>query len=431
MSTETESGRTTSPSDAGPLNVALLYAARAARGFGDGFAVIILPSYLAELGFTASEIGLVASAALLGTAVVTLSVGLIGARHDLRKLLLASALAMVATGLAFANIEWFPLIILAAFAGTTNPSSGDIGVFVPLEHAMLARDVPDHDRTRSFAAYSLIGGLSTAAGALAATAPDLLVSAGFDTIRALQAMFYVYAALGLMAAGLYRRLPHLRDSDALRPQNSALGPSRRIVYRLAALFSLDAFAGGFAVQSLVALWLFERFDLSLTAASLFFFWSNTLSAFSYPVAARLSKRFGLVNTMVFTHIPSSLCLILAALLPNLMLVMALLLIRSALSQMDVPTRSSYVMAVVTPPERPAAASVTAVPRSLASAISPALAGALLAMPFSGLPLVICGGLKIVYDMTLLRSFRHLRPPEEVHNRDRNCRPPSEGEGSHD
>jgi predicted MFS family arabinose efflux permease len=178
------------------------------------------------------------------------------------------------------------------------------------------------------------------------------------------------------------------------------------------LFSLDSFGGGFAVQSLLALWLFERFDLSLAAAGLFFFWSGVLTAFSYPVAAWLSKRIGLINTMVFTHIPSSIFLILAAFSPSLPLALGLLLIRSALSQMDVPTRTSYVMAVVTPPERTAAASLTAVPRSLASSLSPALAGALLATPFSGLPLVVCGVLKIVYDVALLTSFRHIKPPEE-------------------
>jgi MFS family permease len=196
-----------------------------------------------------------------------------------------------------------------------------------------------------------------------------------------------------------------------------LGPSRRTVYKLAALFSLDAFAGGFTVQSLLALWLFERFDLSLAAASAFFFWSNVLSAFSYPVAARLGQRFGLVNTMVFTHIPSSICLILAAFSSNLTIVLALLLMRSALSQMDVPTRTSFVMAVVTPAERTAAASITAVPRSLASSISPAISGALLSTAFIGLPLVICGGLKIVYDLALLFSFRHMKPPEERERRD--------------
>jgi len=195
--------------------------------------------------------------------------------------------------------------------------------------------------------------------------------------------------------------------------SAPLGPSRGVVYKLAGLFSLDAFAGGFVVQSLLALWLFTRFDMSLSAASVFFFWTSTLSAFSYPVAAWLSKRFGLVNTMVFTHIPSSLFLIAAAFSPNLILALALLLLRAALSQMDVPTRTSYVMAVVTPGERTAAAGVTAVPRSLASSISPAMSGVLLAMPFSGLPLVICGVLKITYDVVLLFSFRHVKPPEET------------------
>jgi len=393
-------------------DVHLLYAARAARGFGDGFAIIILPAYLSELGFGPFQIGIVASAALLGTAAVTLAIGFLAPGRNLRNLLLVGAFATVATGLAFQATEQFAFVLVVAFIGTMNPSSGDIGLFVPLEHAMLAREAPDHDRTRIFAHYSLIGGLSTAAGALAAAAPTALVSVGASYIDALKAMFYFYAALGLLAAAIYRYLPHAQPHElASRPV--ALGRSKGIVYKLAALFSLDAFAGGFAVPSLVALWLFERFGLSLTAASLFFFWSNVLAAFSYPVAARLAKRFGLVNTMVFTHIPSSLCLILAAFSTNLMAVLGLLLVRSALSQMDVPTRTSYVMAVVTPPERPAAASITAVPRSLASSLSPALAGALLASSFSGLPLVVCGGLKIMYDVALLFSFRHTKPPEEL------------------
>jgi MFS family permease len=185
------------------------------------------------------------------------------------------------------------------------------------------------------------------------------------------------------------------------------------VYKLAGLFSLDSFAGGFVVQSLLALWLFERFELSLSAASVFFFWSSVLTAFSYPVAAWLAQRIGLINTMVFTHIPSSIFLMLAAFSSDLIVALGLLLVRSALAQMDVPARSSYVMAVVTPAERAAAASVTAVPRSLASSLSPAMAGALLASPFSGLPLVLCAILKIAYDLGLLYSFRHVRPPEEI------------------
>jgi len=214
-----------------------------------------------------------------------------------------------------------------------------------------------------------------------------------------------------VAACIYIRVPP-RPATTGQRRAATLGPSRHIVYKLAALFSLDAFAGGFVVQSLLALWLFERFDLPLTSASLFFFWSGVLSAFSFPVAARLSRRFGLVNTMVFTHIPSSVCLILAALSSTLPLALTLLLMRAALSQMDVPTRSSYVMAVVTEVERPAAASFTSVPRSLAAAASPAMAGALFAASYQAWPLVICGVLKIAYDLLLLSQFRHLKPPEE-------------------
>ena len=316
------------------------------------------------------------------------------------------------TGLIFPWAETLALVLLVAFVGSINPSGGDLGMLVPLEHALLTKETADRDRTGVFARYSLIGALTAAVGALAAALPELLAAHGWPKLGAIKLMFYLYAALGLLAALLYARLPRDHTHADSRPK-SALGPSRGVVYKLAALFSLDSFAGGFAVQSLIALWLFERFDLSLAAASLFFFWSNVLTAFSYPVAARLGRRFGLVNTMVFTHIPSSLCLILAAFSPNLVIVLTLLLVRSALSQMDVPTRTSYVMAVVTPAERAAAASVTAVPRSLAAAVSPALAGALLSTSFAGLPLVICGVLKIAYDVALLFSFRHIKPPEET------------------
>jgi MFS family permease len=392
-------------------SVFYLYAARAARGFGDGFAAIILPAYLIEIGFNPLQIGIVATAALLGSAATTLLVGFLAPRYDLRTLLLACAVLMIITGIAFPHIQHLVFLAAVAFIGTINPTTGDIGVHVPLEQAALAQRAADKERTHIFARYSLIGALSIAAGALAAGAPDLLVSFGIGKVAALQAMFYVYAVLGLLGAAFYALLPRSATHDSA-PQSTGLGPSRRTVYKLAALFSLDSFAGGFAVQSLMALWLFERFELSLATASIFFFWSNVLAAFSYPVAARLGARFGLVNTMVFTHIPSSLCLILAAFAPNLTMVLALLLVRSALSQMDVPTRTSYVMAVVTPAERTAAASVTAVPRSLASAISPTLSGALLSASFLALPLVICGVLKIVYDLSLLLSFRHIKPPEE-------------------
>jgi len=388
----------------------LLYAARGVRGFGDGFAVIILPAYLSAIGYTPVEIGLVATAALLGSSLLTLAVGFIAPRHDLRSMLILGAGLMVATGIVFPQVEHIAFVMLVAFIGTINPQSGDAGVLVPLEHAMLARGVADAERTRAFARYSLTGALATAAGSLAAATPDLLVAAGFTRIASFQAMFYGYAALGLVGAALYRQLP--RAQAAERGTSTPLGPSRWTVYKLAALFSLDSFAGGLVVQSLLALWLFERFDLSLSAASVFFFWTGVFTAFSYPVAAWLSRRIGLINTMVFTHIPSSLFLIMAAFSPDLIVALGLLLVRSALAQMDVPARSSYVMAVVTPAERTAAAGVTAVPRSLASSMGPAFAGMLIATPFSGLPLVICGVLKITYDLALLVSFRHVKPPEE-------------------
>jgi MFS family permease len=391
--------------------MALLYLGRGVRGFGDGFATIILPAYLTVIGYGPVEIGMVLSASLLGTAVLTLAVGVIAPRHDLRTLMLFGAALMALTGLAFPQVQHIALVAVVAFVGTINPSGGDLGVLVPLEHTMLARSISDRERTHAFARYSLIGALSGAIGTLAAAAPDFLMRAGIDKPDAFKTMFYAYALLGLVCVLLYRFLPHVRSAETVAAQ--PLGPSRGVVYKLAALFSLDAFAGGFIPQSLLALWLFERFNLSISAASVFFFWSGILGAFSFPVAARIARHIGLVNTMVFTHVPSSLFLIVAAFSSDLKVALGLLLLRSALSQMDVPTRTSYVMAVVTPAERAAAASVTAVPRSLASAVSPTLGGALLATSFSGLPLVVCGVLKIAYDFALLYSFRHIKAPEET------------------
>ena len=394
-----------------PRDILSLYVARGLRGFGDGFAIIILPVYLSAIGLSPQEIGLVASASLLGTAALTLITGFIAPRCELRTLFLAGAGLIAFTGMVFPALETIAPILLLAFVGSINPSSGDLGMLVPLEHALLTKETVDRDRTSVFAKYSLIGSLTSAVGSLAAALPEMLASSGWSKLSALKLMFYGYAALGMLAALLYRRLP--RDHSRSDAPRAALGPSRNVVYRLAALFSMDAFAGGFVVQSLLALWLFQRFDMSLEAASLYFFCASLLGAISFPVAAWLSRRIGLINTMVFTHIPSSLCLIAAAFCSSLTAVLSLLLVRAALSQMDVPTRSSYVMAVVTPAERTAAASVTAVPRSLASSISPAIAGFMLAGPFSGLPLVVCGCLKIGYDLALLAMFRHNKPPEEI------------------
>ena len=396
-------------------SVRTIYTARAIRGFGDGFAVIVLPAYLAEIGLDPFGIGVVATAALLGSAALTLAFGFLAVRSGLRRLLLCGAALMIMSGLGFPYSEHLAVLVVVAFLGTVNPNSGDSGILVPLEHAILAGQASDSARTRTFATYSFIGGMTAAAGSLAAALPDLLVSLSFARLDALRSMFFGYAALGVVSALLYARLPSgARSAAATGEGLSSLGPSRTKVYKLAALFSLDAFAGGFAVQSLVALWLFERFGVSLAAAALFFFWANVLSAFSYPVAVRLARRFGLINTMVFTHIPSSLCLFALVFASDVNVVYGFWLLRSLLSQMDVPTRTSYVMAVVTPPERAAAASVTAVPRALASAISPTIAGALYTTSLFGWPFVICGTLKITYDLLLLYSFRHDRPPEERH-----------------
>ena len=387
-----------------------IYIARALRDFGDGFVALLLPVYLSALGLGAFEVGVVATLALLGSALTTLAIGAYGGRFDQRLLLIAASAVMVATGLAFAAADSYAIIACVAFAGTANPSSGSVSIFVPLEHAVLTRSVADAERTKMFARYGLMGALAAAAGSLAAASPEFLATVGVSTLTALKLMFVFYAGLGLAGALVYTRLP----PEPPLPQTTAaaLGPSRAVVYKLAALFSIDAFAGGFAVQSLVAFWLFSKFGISLATAGWFFFGAGLLAAFSFPVAAWLARHIGLVNTMVYTHIPSSICLILAAIVPNMYVALALLLIRSALSQMDVPTRSSYVMAVVTPPERTAAASFTSVPRSLAAAASPVLAGALFAAGFQVWPFVICGVLKIGYDLALLWTFRHVRPPEE-------------------
>jgi MFS family permease len=400
-----------------PPAATLLLSARGLRAFADGFVALLLPVYLSSLGFDALAIGILTTATLLGSAVLTLAVGLTAHRLAPRPLLLGAALLMLATGFCFALFgDFWPLVVIG-FVGTLNPSAGDVSLFLPLEQSLLAHGVADDKRTALFARYSLVGSLVGALGALAAGLPELasaalpLVGVPVSGMAALQAMFVLYGLIGGVAFLLYRRLPREAAASA-GPEKQPLGKSRGIVLTLAALFSLDSFGGGFFVQSLLALWLFDHFGLSLAAAASFFFWAGVLTAFSYLVAVRIAGRIGLVNTMVFTHIPSSLCIMAVPFVPQLGIVLALLLLRAALSQMDVPTRSSYVMAVVTPAERAAAASLTAVPRSLASAISPMIAGWLMTVSAFAWPLLIGGALKIVYDLLLLAMFRGVKPAEE-------------------
>jgi MFS family permease len=382
------------------------------RAFGDGFVSVLLPLHLALLGMSNLEVGAVATATLLGSAALTLLVGFVAYRIGRRVLLLRASLRMIATGIGFALLRDFWPLILVAFVGTLNPSSGDVSVFLPTEQALLPHTTSDQQRTALFARYSLVGSLIGALGSLCAGLPGFLSAhSAIPLGHAIDGMFVLYAMLGLAALLLYRGL-----SGAIEPSGAALtvplGPAKGIVYKLAAVFSLDSFGGGFVVQSLLALWLFQRFGLSVATAGVVFFWSGTLAAMSSLVAVRIARRIGLLNTAVFTHLPANLLLILTPFMPTLELAVLLLLLRSALSQMDVPVRTSYVMAVVSPQERPAAASVTAVPRSLAAAVGPVLSGWLLSLSVFGWPLVVGGVLKGIYDLLLLGMFRTVRPPEE-------------------
>jgi MFS family permease len=399
-----------------------LLVAKGLRAFGDGYVSLLLPVYLLELGYTPLEVGIIATATLLGSGFLSLAVGLHAYRFHYRSLLLAATALMAATGIGFAFVTDFWPLIAIAFVGTLNPSSGDVSVFLPLEHAMLSRVVEDRDRTAVFARYSIVGSLVAALGSLAAGLPSVVVDEwGVSSRAAMQAMFVLYALTAVVTALVYRGLP-AAPTAAAHQASAPLTQSKGRVYTLAALFSLDAFAGGLVVQSMLALWLYQRHGLSPAAAGTIFFWTGILSAISFLAAVRIANRIGLVNTMVFTHIPANICLVLVPFAESLYVVVALLLVRSALSQMDVPTRSSYVMAIVTPEERPAAASVTAVPRSLASAASPFIAGYLLGFSTFGWPLVAAGGLKIAYDLMLLAMFRRVRPPEEEPGTDHGAMP---------
>ena len=386
---------------------------RGLRAFGDCYVSLLLPVYLVTLGFSPFHVGLLATVTLLGSGILTFVVGLYAHRYEYRTLLICGALLMAASGVGFAAVTDFWPLLLIAFLGTLNPSGGGVGVFLPIEHAAISRAAADTERTIVFARYSLVGSLVAAFGALLAGAPELMVSRLDVSMKsALQAMFVLYALFGIAAALVYAGLPqagHTQRQDKRR----ALEKSRKMVYKLAALFCLDSFAGGLILDALLVLWLFEKFDLAPALAGAIFFWTGVLSAFSYLVAAHIARRIGLVNTMVFTHMPSSVFLILVPFMPTLGWAIALLLARSALSQMDVPTRTSYVMAIVPPEERPAAASITSVPRTFAAALGPVVAGSLLSTSSFGVPLIIAGSLKIAYDLMLLYTCRNVRPPEEI------------------
>lgn len=400
------------PKDVPPDTRRLLFA-KALRAFTDGVVSIVLPVYLLRLGYGAFHVGAIVASTLLGSALLTLAIGLFAHQFPGRRLLLGASLLMAATGGLFANVHDFWPLLTVAFVGTINPSAGDVSIFLPLEQALLAGTISPRRRTALFARYSLIGAMAGATGTLAAGLPEIIARrSGISETSILQSVFLIYAAVGLGVWQIYRSLSS-RTAVQEFPSSRALRQSRKIVFQLAMLFSLDAFGSGFFVQSLLALWLFRTFHLSVVSASSILFWMGLCSAVSYLIAVPISERFGLINTMVFTHLPANFLLVLVPFAPNLPIAIALLVARSALSEMDVPTRTSYVMAVVKPDERPAAASITAVPRSLASSLSPLLAGYLLSISTFGWPLIFGGMLKAMYDILLLLRFRHVRPPEEA------------------
>jgi MFS family permease len=387
-----------------------LIGTRAARGFADGIASVLLASYLSRLGFTPLQIGAIATATLFGSAALLLAVGLLGHRYRRRTVLLASAALMCGTGVAFYLATGFWALLAVAFLGTLNPSAGDVTLFLPTEQAVLAESGEPRDRTSLFAWYNLAGALAGALGSLSAGLPDALAPG--SAAEAERAAFLVYAALGAGSALAYSKLsPHLEPPPSA-PGGAPLQKSRGVVLQLAGLFSLDAFGGGFVVQSIVALWLFRRFALPVSTAGAIFFAVNLLGALSQLVSARIAARIGHVRTMVFTHLPANVFLVLAGMMPSLPLAALFLLLRAMLSQMDVPARQAYVMALVPREERAAAASVTNVPRSLAAAIGPLFAGALLQTSLFGWPLVCAGALKITYDLLLYENFAR-RPPVEA------------------
>jgi MFS family permease len=391
----------------------LLLATRALRGLADGAVSVLLPGYLTAIGFSPIRVGAIVFGTLLGSAALTLWVGLATDRLGRRRVLLAACILMMATGAGFALTSSFWPLFVVAVVGTLNPSAGDVSLFLPVEQAALAEAAEARDLTAMFAAYNVAGALAGAFGALASGVPAILAARhGWALAPALRSGFVAYSIVAMIAFGVYRRLSPAIEVERQPIKTAPLAKSRAIVIRLSALFSIDAFGGGFVIQSLMALWLFRRFNISIQVAGSFFFAAGILGSMSQFVSSALAARFGRINTMVFTHIPSNAMLIVAALMPTPALAMGFLLLRASASQMDVPARQSYVMAVVPPEERAAAATVTNVPRSLASAFAPLPAGAMLNSSIFGWPLICAGVLKTIYDIALLIQFRAVKPADE-------------------
>jgi MFS family permease len=366
---------------------------------------VLLAGYLTSIGFTPLEVGAIVTATLLGSAALTIALGLAGHRLACRRVLLGASVLMLATGIGFAGVTAFWPLLVVAVLGTLNPSAGDVSVFLPAEQAALAHTTAPHHRTGMFAWYNVAGNFAGALGALASGFPALLAQGhGLGLGVADRLGFAVYSLVAVATGIIYRGLGHTVETGR-DPVGGPLARSRRIVVHLAALFSLDSFGGGFVVQSLLVLWLYRRFQLSPSVTAGVFFGAGVLGGLSQLVSPVLAARIGLVRTMAYTHLPANLLLIAAGLVPSAPLAIACLLLRAALSQMDVPARQALVMTVVPPEERAAAASVTNVPRSLAAAVPPLFTGLMLGRSVVGWPLVCGGLLKALYDVLLLVQFR--------------------------
>ena len=392
-----------------------ILAARAVRNFAYGFLSVLLGIYLEALGYTAVHVGVVLMATLLGSALLSLLFAAVADRWGRRRLLAGSAGLMAVAGTIYALGAPYPVLILGALTGTLGTTSGEVGPFLSLEQAILPETCPDTRRTQLFSLYNLQGSVAASLGALCAGLPALLQGwFGIERLVALKLMLVLYALLAIATLRLFLRLsPGVEvGHHSAGPRRAPLHRSRRIVLGLSALFGLDSLAGGFVVQSLIAFWFFRRWGAGPEILGPLFLAAGLLQAASYLVAAKVAGRIGLLNTMVFTHLPSNVLLMLIPAMPSLEFAAACLLLRMSLSQMDVPTRQSYIVAVVDPEERTAAASLTNVARNVAQATTPALAGYAMEVLSLGLPFLLGGGLKIVYDLLLLAAFRHVKPPEE-------------------
>ena len=400
----------------------LLFTTRIARLFAYGFLSVVLVLYLVQVGLTTTQIGLLLTFTLLGDTAISLWLTTSADRIGRRRMLLVGAGLMVFAGVLFALTNDLVLLVLAATIGVISPSGNEVGPFLSIEQAALTQSVPGRQRTQVFAWYNLVGSFATALGALCGGGlAQILQGAGVTPLASYRVIVLGYAAMGLLLGVLFARLSPAAEAPAadaalaLPSASTRLGlhRSRNVVLKLAALFSLDAFAGGFVVQSIVAYWFHIRFGVEPAVLGGIFFGANLLAGLSALSAARVAARIGLINTMVFTHIPSNLLLMLVPLMPNLPWAIVVLLLRFSISQMDVPTRQSYTMAMVSPDERSAAAGVTGVARTIGASIAPAFTGLLLGSPaLLSAPFFVAGGLKIVYDLTLFRMFRAVKPPEE-------------------